>query len=108
MFHKTYEAFHKKHFREFMGEDCTAIEGSGKEGGLKNSAILECLERMYVVAYITVLKIAWNRHAHRDDYVALCDLMMYTESTCTAYLAMIGSPFYKSIKRVKHLVVLML
>ena len=45
MFHKTYEAFHKKHFR-------------GKEGGLKNSAMLEILERMYVVAYITVLKIA--------------------------------------------------
>ena len=55
MFHKTYEAFHKKHFREFMWEDCTAIEGSGKEWGLISSAMLECLERMYVVAYITVL-----------------------------------------------------
>ena len=27
---------------------------------------------------------------------ALCDLIMYTESTYTAYLTMISSPFYKT------------
>ena len=58
MFHKTYEAFHKKYFHEFMRKDCTAIEGSEKEEGFKNSAMLECLERRYFVACITVLQIA--------------------------------------------------
>ena len=51
MFHKTYEPLHKKHFQKFMREDCTAFQGNGKEGGLKNSAMLECVERMYFVAY---------------------------------------------------------
>ena len=58
MFHKTYKTFHRKNFHEFMGEDCTAIEGSEKEGGLKNSAMLKCLERRYFVSYIIVLPIA--------------------------------------------------
>ena len=49
MFHKTYEVFHKKHFHEFTWEDCTAVEGSGKEGGFKHSAMVECLERKYFV-----------------------------------------------------------